>query len=146
MEQTLEQYLTDRPWYQLRRLQQALKCRVEGDTRRHKDLQASILRHAALTGLTREQARILAETAAAPRAGGPPRPQKETSMMTQPITGMSRPFQHGTRIYATEILACGHPGQRGYPPAIQQRIAQGVRRRCPQCAAPHPGEKIPINP
>lgn len=53
---------------------------------------------------------------------------------SQKVTGMSAPFQHRTRIYALEILACGHAGQRGYPATIQARITQGQRRRCPQCA------------
>jgi hypothetical protein len=55
--------------------------------------------------------------------------------MIQPIIGMSAPFQHGTRIYAIEQLACGHPGQRSYPETIQQRLAHGQRRRCRHCAA-----------
>ena len=62
---------------------------------------------------------------------------------SQPITGMSAPFQHRTRIYALEILACGHAGQRGYPATIQQRIAQGVRRHCRVCAA---AQRAPAHP
>jgi hypothetical protein len=56
-----------------------------------------------------------------------------TRPMLQPIVGQSAPFQHRTRIYAVEQLACGHPGQRAYPQTIQRRIAQGVRRRCWRC-------------
>lgn len=62
---------------------------------------------------------------------------------TQPITGMSAPFKHRTRLYATEILACGHEGQRGYPQAIQRRIALGLRRRCMKCGKPPEGTRRP---
>jgi hypothetical protein len=55
--------------------------------------------------------------------------------MTQPIIGMSAPFQHRTRIYAIEVLACGHYGKRGDPETIAQRVAQGKRRQCRHCAA-----------
>lgn len=62
--------------------------------------------------------------------------QEKPTTRSQPITGMSAPFQHRTRIYALEVLACGHEGQRGYPATIQARISAGVRRQCRQCAPP----------
>lgn len=60
-EQTLEAYLRDRTIEQLRKIQQATNCRVYGKKSTCRDLITSILAHAMHDGLTREQAKHLAE-------------------------------------------------------------------------------------
>ena len=90
-DQTLAQYLADRPWPQLRRLQRALKCRCEGDLRRCQDLRASILAYAARDGLTREQARRLAENLPEdPHTNGGLGPPEETTMDETPPQALTR--------------------------------------------------------
>jgi hypothetical protein len=49
-------------------------------------------------------------------------------------------YHHQRRgtVFVVEVLACGHEGQRGDVALIEQWIAEGKTRPCPQCTPAPP--------